>query len=665
MSRRITSREGGRRVAGAMRIAALLLWAAGCREAHSLPEAASISPEGGRHAGLSYSPDGSKVSWWTQGGDSTVGYQLWVANADMSDPRRLPATNLPGCNPSGGCPAVWSPDGRRLAVQTSEFRLASVGIVDLDGGPARQVTTGGGYELPVMWHPDGERVLVLATTEGGSVAAFSVSAATGAAVRLVPDEPRPHFGYWSPDGTLLGYIVVEGPLTTIWVTDSSGAGRRQLTTEGLEYFCCRTPWSPDGRFLLYESRRTGNNDLWIVGVDGSPPRQLTRDVRHDQHGTWSDDGQWIAFVSHRGRQTDIWAVSPIDGREIRITDTAEEEAMPTWRPGTTELSFLVQSPQSALWALAADGGAERQITDDSLRAGQFSVSPDGARAAVVLERGGGSADLAIVPVAGGPVTTLVSSSANIQRPVWSPDGAHIAFTSDRSGTDDVWIVPASGGEARALVGGPSWDMALAYSADGKGVYFGSDRDAVFYELWYVPLEGGEPRRVTTTRNIVGAQRFGDILVAFRLSERSGHLEAGVVTADGEYTDLGTSDVCCAFGSRTGSEVGITAAAPGGVGRTLVITKDGKSRREILGPQDRIGPWSPDDRYVLFVRPGAGGMDVGIHELVTGAERMITSSPADEQNPEWAEGGRTVIVRRTNNAQRIHLVRLKDYLGKEK
>lgn len=81
-------------------------------------------------------------------------------------------------------------------------------------------------------------------------------------------------------------------------------------------------------------------------------------------------------------------------------------------------------------------------------------------------------------------------------PVWSPDGARVAFLSDRAGVVNLYVNDAAATSAmpRALtafdngvVGNPFW------SADGAAVYFLRTGD-----LWKVAVTGGEPVPVWTT-----------------------------------------------------------------------------------------------------------------------------------------------------------------------
>ncbi len=75
-------------------------------------------------------------------------------------------------------------------------------------------------------------------------------------------------------------------------------------------------------------------------------------------------------------------------------------------------------------------------------------------------------DLWIVARDGGEARRLTASVGIESHPLFSPDGATVAFTGEYDGNLDVYIVPAAGGEPRRLTWHPGDDQLLAWSADG-------------------------------------------------------------------------------------------------------------------------------------------------------------------------------------------------------
>jgi dipeptidyl aminopeptidase/acylaminoacyl peptidase len=92
---------------------------------------------------------------------------------------------------------------------------------------------------------------------------------------------------------------------------------------------------------------------------------------------------------------------------------------------------------------------------------------------------------------------------NVDDPQFSPDGKRIAFTVSTTdlhagkGNSDLYLIDAGGTDLRRLTSDPAADAHPRWSRDGKTIYFTSSRKEGM-QLWALPLEGGEPRQVTST-----------------------------------------------------------------------------------------------------------------------------------------------------------------------
>ncbi len=103
----------------------------------------------------------------------------------------------------------------------------------------------------------------------------------------------------------------------------------------------------------------------------------------------------------------------------------------------------------------------------------------------------------VVAREGGEARRVVTGQLRNSRPVFSPDGAQIAFSGIYDGNPDVYVVPASGGEARRLTHHPGGDEALGWTPDGTRVLFRSWRSTSrdLSRLFTVPLTGGLPEQL--------------------------------------------------------------------------------------------------------------------------------------------------------------------------
>ena len=149
------------------------------------------------------------------------------------------------------------------------------------------------------------------------------------------------------------------------------------------------------------------------------------------------------------------------------------EATPTPEPAVQRIAYI--GTDLDVWIINADGSGQQKLFDIETEPGD-SVSdprwsPDGSKFAVTKR---GSEDvLYIVNADGTGLTRLTDYPAADVGPVWSPDGAEIAFLSDRDVqlTFDVYVMNADGSNVTRLttVGANSF----AWSPDGSRIAFAS------------------------------------------------------------------------------------------------------------------------------------------------------------------------------------------------
>jgi tricorn protease len=153
-----------------------------------------------------------------------------------------------------------------------------------------------------------------------------------------------------------------------------------------------------------------------------------------------------------------------------------------------------------LIACLAWGAAQAQGNPNWFR--YSAISPDGSKIAFAHK-----GDLFVVPASGGPAQPLTFHEGYDFMPVWSRDGARIAFASDRHGNFDVFVIDAQGGEPTRLTHHSAQEYPYAFSPDGQRVIFGGQRqDAAQHrqfptgsqpEVYEVPIAGGRVSQLWT------------------------------------------------------------------------------------------------------------------------------------------------------------------------
>jgi tricorn protease len=126
-----------------------------------------------------------------------------------------------------------------------------------------------------------------------------------------------------------------------------------------------------------------------------------------------------------------------------------------------------------------------------------AISPD--RSEIAFVSGG---DIWTVPTAGGEARLLVSHPATESRPVYSPDGKRLAFTSARTGNGDIYVLTFDTGDLKRVTFDDSSELLDGWSRDGRWLYFTTSSREVnggMNDILRVPADGGTPMPVSADR----------------------------------------------------------------------------------------------------------------------------------------------------------------------
>ncbi|GAB5537357.1 MAG: hypothetical protein Rubg2KO_36060 [Rubricoccaceae bacterium] len=269
----------------------------------------------------------------------------------------------------------------------------------------------------------------------------------------------------------------------------------------------------------------------------------------------------------------------------------------------------------------------------------------------------------------GPPVRLLADGAAAVQPVWSPDGAQIAFTRD--GYVGLWAMDADGDNVRQLSEEPAAGFGFAWSPDGRAIAARVARldgvrrtDAIKqFELTgeeetlidYAASTPSVPLWLDAYR--VGVVRAGELdvrttseaprLVALTGETVVGAGPDGIRVADletGNLRDvhpLGEGALLNAVVSPDGQRVAFEAMGGG----LHVMDRDGSNRIE-LGTGHRPA-WSPDGRWVVFMTTEDDGHVFTAADLVAartdGSARVELTTTPDrlEMNPSWSPDGRAI------------------------
>lgn len=273
------------------------------------------------------------------------------------------------------------------------------------------------------------------------------------------------------------------------------------------------------------------------------------------------------------------------------------------------------SPPAPAQTPASEDPAPRVI-----RASAYSPAFARSGEALYFHEQHGDASVLKVAEAGGAgnftrISSIVADRALNFHPRPSPDGARIAFDSDRDGTRAVYVA-ASDGSAVRRISGPGYAAVPSWSPDGTRVAFlrAEPRAPRVWNLWMAGADGSSLRRLTHHRvgQAWGASWFPDgRRVAYSVETR-------LVVLDIESGKTQTFE-----SPQPGRLVRTPAVSPEGgriifqvyrEGTWLLNLSSGSMRRVLADPTAEEYTWAPDGRRVAFHSRRSGEWSVWVMAL---------------------------------------------------
>ena len=429
-------------------------------------------------------------------------------------------------------------------------------------------------------------------------------------------------GKVSPDGRFLSF--------TDWVSGGNVAIRdlvtgqsRLLTDNGslIESGAFAEPSvpSPDGKSVAYSWNSGNSCDLCVVGLDGSKPRVLRasgKEVLHLLPVSWSPDSRHLLaeFVKTDGSR-DMMLVTVTDGSAKLLKATGKELS-----PG-----------------------------------GEFS--PDGRYIAWSTKEG-----ISLFELQTGTESLLIPDLSNHSVLGWAPDGKHIMFSSERSGSDDSWLVAVASGKVQGepIFVKKDWGFKpMGFTRSGAFYY------AVNNNVWGVQIAEIDPDSRKVISPPQSAFRSGNM----RSPDWSpdGRSLAGIVSSEpnraviirsmdtGEERELRVGGWSIGMGGLRWTPDGkavVVAASEAVKGENLIRIDVQTGQVTSLMPLPALGGWlrfefSRDGNIIYYLRPSPSDVDgsrLVAHDLRSGQETVVIERPGLYMGLVSPDGQRLLIAR---------------------
>jgi Tol biopolymer transport system component len=526
-----------------------------------------------------------------------------------------------------------SPDGRRIAF-----------VADRDGQPTLWVRAFDATEAVALagterarrpfWSPDGLSIGFFGDSHLKRIDA------RGGAVQVVAYALGGTTAAWGADGTIIFSTTASPVLHRV---NAAGGAVAAASTANPESTGHRHPQFVPGtsRFLFFAGGPEAVRGVYL-GRLGS--LEATRLVASDSQGAYVAPG-WLLFARQEtllAQRVDL-AGRTLGGEPITVADSvAVEPVTGAAAFSTTDRSVMAyRSRRSSLTRLSwfdRSGIARGSVgSPEHVGTTNVTLSPDGGRVAVDRSLLG-ETDVWLLDGRRQTRLTHTSGRSVARLPVWSPDGARIAFESVRAGSVALSVQSSTGeGGADVLLESRHVMIPSDWSPDGRFLLYYVPDPKTGTDLWFLPMDTRVPSRfLQTDANEVWGQFSPDGRWVAYQSNETGRYEIYVraFATRGQSFPISTAGGVYPRWSRDGKELFFIApdarmmTAPVRLGSTMIEA----GLPEPLFQTQRLGGGvnviahghqydvAPDGRFLINVDadPGAAPITLLLNWRVQGA-----------------------------------------------
>jgi TolB protein len=168
---------------------------------------------------------------------------------------------------------------------------------------------------------------------------------------------------WAPDGSRLAVALSREGGSQIFTVNADGSGvRRLMSSSGID---TEPVYSPDGQFIYFTSDRGGSPQIYRMPASGGDAQRVTFEGTYNVSPRIAPDGKSLAYIS---RNSGKFQVAKLDlaSRQVQVLTDSDKDESPSFSPnGRMILLATVIGGRGVLSAVSADGRVKQRLTVSS------------------------------------------------------------------------------------------------------------------------------------------------------------------------------------------------------------------------------------------------------------------------------------------------------------
>ncbi|MEL7487498.1 MAG: peptidase S41, partial [Pseudomonadota bacterium] len=392
---------------------------------------------------------------------------LWIADRDGGNPRRLTATPYTETNP------IFSPDGTMIAYTADAEDNDDVYVIAASGGQPKRLTWHSTGDVALDWAPDGSAVAFASRREsahGRSAQLYHVSVDGGLPEKQM--EARIFRGAYNADASRFAYIDHGPAYNGIYGGSSGWRGYRGGASPSITIMDKAAGTAaeiPGERINDIEPMWVGDDVYFVSDREGevfnlfkyaSSDKSITKVSGESVWDIRAVDAHGQTIVYEAGGRIKSFDIASGETKAIVVSINPDlPQLRPQWKDASDAIDFVAISPTGKRVAVTARGDVFTAPTDEGST--RNLTRTDGAREYTAL---------------------------------WSPDGQELAYIDASEETQKLVIVPQTGlGEPRAFPIGDAFNSLMAWGGDGRRIVYSDNQ----LRLFAIDPTSGETTLIST------------------------------------------------------------------------------------------------------------------------------------------------------------------------
>lgn len=387
-----------------------------------------------------------------------------------------------------------SPDRREIAFVSG----GDVWTVSATGGTAALLVSHPASESKPLYSPDGKQIAFVSNRTGGGDI-YILNLETNDLRRLTFDDANDQLDAWSRDGNWIYFSSTSkdiAGMNDIFRVAATGGTPQAVSSDRYTNEFWSNPLA-DGS-ILFSARGISNGQWWRNGrshideteIWSKSGENYTEIAGRGAKQLWvqaTADGSKMFYVSDRSGAQNIWSQTK-GGAAKQLTNFTNGRVL--FANLSADGKEIVFERNFKIWKMNADGGKASEVSINlrgaastplrerinlSSNIGEFALSPDGKKAAVVAR----GEVFAASAKDGGDAVRVTNTVAAESFVTWSADSKRLVYSSERNGAMELFQYEFGTETETQLTRGTNQDFAPVFSPDGKNIAFIRNGRALF------------------------------------------------------------------------------------------------------------------------------------------------------------------------------------------